>query len=104
MDPERLDEMERLPFDQRGIAEYQVMVGGKLFMGVVISTLSEMIAYARTSDQPRDFFDDYIFPNSSRVASEGGLDRIYADALTIKGNEDTKLLVTDGQDIMDAFP
>lgn len=98
--PEMLERVSSLTFDEKGIVEYAVLVRARFWQGLLISTMSSVIAYARTMDEPEDFFHTYIYPRSARW----GIDRNYADNLSIKGNEDTKLYVVDGQDNMDAFP
>lgn len=63
--------------------------------------MSELVAFARTVDEDKDFFETYIFPNSTRK----GLQRIYPENVSIKGNFHTKLMViSGGTDTMDSFP
>ncbi|KAK6208275.1 hypothetical protein QIS74_10586 [Colletotrichum tabaci] len=97
--PELLDIVDHLPFDQKGVVEYNVLVRGRYFQGNLISTMSSLVTYTRTMDQP-DFFKTYIYPNTQRW----GLDRVYVEPLIMKGDQYTKEFVIDGQDIMDAFP
>ncbi|KAK2040426.1 hypothetical protein LZ31DRAFT_598073 [Colletotrichum somersetense] len=97
--PDILDTVNGLTFDQKAVVEYSVLVRGQYFQGNLISTMSSVIVYARTMDQP-DFFGTYIYPNTQRW----GIDRWYSEPLVMKGDEFTKEFVIDGQDIMDAFP
>ncbi|KAK1973555.1 hypothetical protein LZ30DRAFT_478770 [Colletotrichum cereale] len=97
--PDVLETVDRLTFDQKAVVEYSVLVRGRYFQGNLISTMSSIIAYTRTMDQP-DFFKTNIYPDTQRW----GLDRFYHEPLTIKGDEFTKEFVINGQDIMDAFP
>ncbi|KUJ18637.1 uncharacterized protein LY89DRAFT_549756, partial [Mollisia scopiformis] len=71
--PATLKQLEALPFDRKAIVEYQVLVNAKFFMGVIMSSMSSLIAYARTVDDPKDYFDTYVFPGTER----NGLERIY---------------------------
>jgi hypothetical protein len=97
---ETLNKVESLSFDQKGIVEYQVLVEARFFLGVIMSSMSSLIAFARTVDEPEDLFETYIFPNSSK----SGLNRGYEQPLTLKGSWNTKLMVVNGVDIMEAFP
>ena len=97
--PTELAELDALSFDEKGIVEYNALVEAKVFIGVIMSSMSSLVAYARTVNEEPDFFDTHVFPGSSKV----GLQRTY-DAMSIKGNSHTKLLVVNGVDIMDSFP
>jgi hypothetical protein len=97
---ETLDKVESLPFDQKGIVEYQVLVEARFWIGVITSSMSSLIAFARTVDDPGDFFETSIFPGSSK----SGLNRGYTEPNTVKGSFNTKLMVVNGVDIMEAFP
>ncbi|TVY26153.1 hypothetical protein LHYA1_G005379 [Lachnellula hyalina] len=97
---ETLARVEALGFDQKGIVEYQVLVGAQFWIGIITSSFSSLIAYARTVDDTDDFFETSIFPGSSK----SGLDRGYSEPNTVKGSLNTKLMVVDGTDIMEAFP
>ncbi|KAJ9149493.1 Alternative oxidase [Pleurostoma richardsiae] len=98
--PDDLQIVESQRFDQKAIIEYQVLVGAKYFIGVIMSSMSSMIAFARTVDDEHDFFETYIYPNSSKH----GLTRSYHDNMAVKGNMLTNLMVINGHDIMDSFP
>ncbi|KAI1875127.1 uncharacterized protein JN550_002556 [Neoarthrinium moseri] len=97
---EKLATVESLGFDQKGIVEYEVLVNAKFWMGISMSSMSSLIAYARTADAKEDFFEKYIFPGSTL----NGINRVYEDNMVIKGDEYTKLLVVSGVDIMGSFP
>ncbi|KAJ3953916.1 hypothetical protein N0V92_009604 [Colletotrichum tropicale] len=98
--PEKLALVESLAFDEKAIIEYAVLLKGRYFQGNLISTMSSLVAYARTRDQPEEFFSTYIYPNTIKW----GIDRFYNQPFTMKGDEHTKEFVISGQDIMDAFP
>jgi len=89
-----------LAFDQKGIVEYQVLVEARFWIGIITSSMSSLIAFARTVDDPGDFFETSIFPGSSK----SGLNRGYPEPYTVKGSFNTKLMVVNGVDIMEAFP
>ncbi|KAL2074247.1 hypothetical protein VTL71DRAFT_8025 [Oculimacula yallundae] len=95
-----LAEVEALAFDQKAIVEYQTLVDARFWMGVVMSSMSSLIAYARSIDNEGDFFSEYIFPGSVR----NGAHRNYPVVPDMKGNRNTKLMVVNGVDIMDSFP
>lgn len=89
-----------MDFDQRGIVEYETLVRSKFFLGIAMSTMSSLIAYARTvDDEEKDFFETYIFPDSWKI----GINRNY-EGVGMRGNNDTRLMVVSGADVMDSFP
>ena len=92
--------LERLLWDQKGVAEYNVMVRAKYWSGVFVSTLSAMVAYHRVMDDVDEFWSTYIYPGSAKW----GLQRTYSESVVIRGNGQTMGFVVDGQEIMDAFP
>ncbi|KAH8680508.1 hypothetical protein BX600DRAFT_444567 [Xylariales sp. PMI_506] len=98
--PESLDRIEAMGFDEKGVVEYEVMVRAPYWMGISMSSMSSLIAYARTVDEPEDFFEKHIYPDSIR----SGINRIYAENMVVRGNKHTKLLVVSGVDIMESFP
>ncbi|KAG9237060.1 hypothetical protein BJ875DRAFT_350158, partial [Amylocarpus encephaloides] len=98
--PETLGRVEALRFDEKGIVEYKVLLDARFWLGLVMSSMSSLIAYARSVDEKDDYFETFIFPGSSK----NGLDRGYPDHLSMKGNRRTKLMVVNGVDIMDSFP
>jgi hypothetical protein len=98
--PEILAQVEALAFDQKGIVEYQNLVQARFWVGVVTSSMSSLVAYARTVDDEEDYFSTYVFPGSVK----SGLNRNYQVSPSMKGSETTKLMVINGVDIMDAFP
>ncbi|PVH84718.1 hypothetical protein DL98DRAFT_410428 [Cadophora sp. DSE1049] len=95
-----LAQVESLAFDQKAIVEYQTLVDARFWMGLVMSSMSSLIAYARSIDNEEDFFSQYIFPGSTR----NGAERAYPAVPDMKGNRNTKLMVVNGVDIMDSFP
>ncbi len=98
--PEESAILEGLSWDQKGVAEYNVMVRAKYWSGVFISTLSAMVAYNRVMDDVDEFWGTYIYPGSLKW----GLQRTYNESVVIRGNGQTMGFVVDGQEIMDAFP
>lgn len=100
--PEKQAEVEAMNFDQKAIVEYVMLVSADRFMGVVMSTFSSIVAFARTVDEEGDFFDEFIFPGSVKAAK--GMHREYPDGPALKGDGKTMLLVVSGDDVMDEFP
>jgi hypothetical protein len=68
-------------------------------MGVIMSSMSSLIAYARHVSDDVDVFEKHVFPGSEKT----GLERYYKEC-EMKGNLRTKLMVVNGVDIMDSFP
>ncbi|KAL3423533.1 hypothetical protein PVAG01_05280 [Phlyctema vagabunda] len=100
-DTERLAKIEGLMFDEKAILEYEMLVNADFFLGVVMSSMSSLIAYARSLDDPELFFPTYVFPGSIQ---DGGV-REYPDAPAMHGNDKSKLMVVArGKDIMAYFP
>lgn len=98
--PKQLAKIESVGFDSKGVVEYEVMMKARYWMGISSSSMSALIAYARTVDEKKDFFETYIYPGSVL----NGLNRGYTEAMVVKGNKFTKLLVVNGVDIMSFFP
>jgi hypothetical protein len=98
--PDILAQVNALAFDEKAIVEYQTLVDARFFLGILTSSMSSLIAYARSVDDMDDYFETYVFPGSSKV----GLNRGYPESPTMKGNGETKLIAVSGVDLMDAFP
>ncbi|KAG0651274.1 hypothetical protein D0Z07_1860 [Hyphodiscus hymeniophilus] len=98
--PDILAQVEGLTFDEKAIVEYQTLVQAKFWMGIITSSMSSLIAYARSVNDKEDFFDTYVFPGSER----SGFNRAYPESPSMKGNNVTKLMVLSGPDIMESFP
>ncbi|KFY95880.1 hypothetical protein V498_03063 [Pseudogymnoascus sp. VKM F-4517 (FW-2822)] len=97
-----LKKVEDLRFDARAVTEYESLVSADYFLGILSSSLSDMVAYARTVGEEGDYFDEYIHPNSTRGTF---VDRVFPGSPDVRGNENTKLMVVSGgPDIMDCFP
>lgn len=101
--PDILHRLEQLGFDSRAIVEYSVLVAADYFIGLTASTLSDLVAYARTVDDDIDFYNTYIVEDSVP------LDHVFRyweqpDGPVLRGNEHTKLLTCTGPYVMDAFP
>lgn len=104
-DTDKLAQLESLLFDEKGVIEYQMLLNADFFLGPAMSSMSSLIAFARTAEQDEDFFMSKIFPDSERYRNqEGWLRRKYSKPWMMKGDDLTKLLVVEGDDIMDAFP
>ncbi|TAQ88169.1 hypothetical protein B7494_g3476 [Chlorociboria aeruginascens] len=98
---EILQQIEEFGFDQKAIVEYQTLVGADYWMGVVMSSMSSLIAFARTVDDEEDFFTTYVFPDSTRE----GLRRTYGGEVPgMRGDGKTFVMVVNEVDIMDSFP
>ncbi len=95
-----LTQVEALAFDQKAIVEYQVLVDARFWMGLIMSSMSSLIAYARSINNEEEFFSTYVFPGSVKT----GLERAYLESPAMRGNRVTKLMVVNGVDIMDSFP
>ncbi|OBT61562.1 hypothetical protein VE03_08878 [Pseudogymnoascus sp. 23342-1-I1] len=96
-----LKKIEALRFDERAITEYESLVFADYFMGILTSSLSAIVAYARTVDGDGDYFDRYIHPGTTRGEF---VERVFPGSPHVRGNESTKLIVLTGADIMDGFP
>lgn len=97
---ETANKIESLSFDQKGILEYQVLVEARFWIGIITSSMSSLVAFARTVDDPGDYFEAEVFPGSTR----SGLNRNYPEPGSVQGSFNTKLMVVNGVDIMEAFP
>lgn len=100
--PEISAQVEDLLFDEKGGVEYQMQVQANVFMGPAMSSMSSLIAYARSINETEDFFEANIYPGSYR--RQGSLHRKYPKSPIMKGNSATKLMVVNGDDIMNSFP
>lgn len=102
---ELLAQVEALPFDRKAIVEYKTLVEGRFFLGILTSTMSNLIAYARTVDQyadsEEDFFYDVVLKGSVKRRQ---FFRVWRRAPHIKGTGGTRLLVVNARDIMQRFP
>jgi hypothetical protein len=99
--PELQAKMKNLTFDQKGIVEYTTLKSADYFFGVGMSSMSLLIAFERTIDEEREYFTEYIYPNS---ILNPPYDRQYAGSPIMKGNEKTRLFMVSGPDIMDRYP
>lgn len=99
--PDVAAEIEQLPFDQKAIVEYEALVSADYFFGILTSSLSALVAYARTAGEEEDYFATYVHPGTSRG---GGIERHFPGSPCMRGNLRTRLFVLDGPDIMDCYP
>jgi hypothetical protein len=97
--PEIIASVDQLPFDRKGVVEYEVMRWARYFMGVSMSSMSLMVAYSRTVNGEKDWFDQYLYPGTVKT----GLSRSYSSQ-DVKGNGYTGLMSISGHDLMDQFP
>lgn len=86
--PEGLETVEALSFDEKAIVEYEPLVRGRYFLGISYSSMSFVIATARTLREPGDFIEVFI---------EGGGDGIGGKEeekgiTEVRGNEHTRLI------------
>lgn len=87
--PEGLTIVESLPFDQKAVVEYEALVMGKYFLGISLSSMSNMIATQRTIDEPGDFFEKYMTSTDTESANDGR-------RLEVLGNTHTRLISITG--------
>lgn len=95
------EKIEDLRFDERAVTEYESLVSADYFIGLITSSLSDVVAYARTVDEEGDYFEDHIHPGTSRGEF---IERVFPGGPLVIGNERTKLMVLTGPDLMDCFP
>ncbi|KAB5536048.1 hypothetical protein GE09DRAFT_910615, partial [Coniochaeta sp. 2T2.1] len=98
--PDQLAVVEGLQWDQQGVVEYSAMVRADFWSGMLVSTMSSMVAYHRVMDDPEEFFGTYIYPNSLKW----GLWRTYNESVVLRGNRHTMGIVVSSEELMDAFP
>lgn len=87
--PEGLEKVEALPFDQKAIVEYAPLMEGKFFFGLRSSSMSVVIAQARTLEEEGDFFEKHVDKDTTEVAPS-------VRTLEVRGNEHTRFLVIRG--------
>jgi hypothetical protein len=80
-----------------------MLIAAKVFLGIITSTMSDLVAYARSvkAAQEEDFFETYINPGTERISA---VQRNFPDGAEMRGDNSTKLLVLTGMDVMDLFP
>ena len=93
--------MENLTFDQKGVVEYTTLTSADYFLGAGMSSMSLLIAYARTIDDESGYFAKYVHTGSIRTPP---YNRKYPSSPVMKGNEKTRLFMVNGPDIMDRYP
>jgi len=104
--PAMLARIEALLFDQKAAIEYTTLFNSAFFMGPFMSSMSQLIAYAREINSTKDFFEQYIYPGSRQLPGDSGLEMVrkYPKVPIMKGSNTTKLMVVNGDDIMSFFP
>jgi hypothetical protein len=96
---ETLAQLDKLSFDEKAIVEYFTLLKSDVWLGIYASTMSLLIAYARSVDDKDDFFETYV---TSRGEGDPSLNNYIGPVM--KGNDKTRLLVVTPTDIMDKFP
>lgn len=102
--PNELRDLKALSFDEGAALEYEVLRQADVFLGLAMSTMSLMVAYAREVDGPNSFFKTYITPGSTRALKNESMHREYENPETMRGNNRTRLLIVSADCILHAFP
>jgi len=105
-DPKTLAVVDALMFDEKGAVEFELLLRSKFFMGPFMSSMSQLIAYARSVNDDEGFFEEKIFPGSTKDTGENGagMRRTYPVSPAMKGDDKTKLMIVNGEDIMSCYP
>lgn len=126
-DPDTLQKIEDLNFDQRAVVEYVNLKGAERFLGLLPSTLSYLVAYERTLNKTFDAPFDAKMATDAQLQSAGkgrkwqmvaepkgkvgwfekyilagswrgeGLSKHWPEPIQMRGDAKTRLLVVDGQ-------
>jgi hypothetical protein len=93
-------------FDEKAIIEYQMLLNADFFLGLFMSSMSLLIAFTRALDSPEDLFAKYIFPGSEKDVGEDGwgVRRTFEQVPLMRGDDKSRLMVVNGDDIMSFFP
>jgi hypothetical protein len=70
---EILAQVEALSFEEKAIVEYHTLVGAEIWMGLIISSMSSLIAYARSVDDKEDFWISLKLTFSWGVSGVGSI-------------------------------
>lgn len=81
--------VEALSFDEKAIVEYEPLVKSRYFLGISYSSMSYVIATARTLRQPGDFYDVFIAGGGDGAMGKGEEEKGIRE---VRGNEDTRLI------------
>lgn len=65
--PDLREKIEALGVDQKAIVEYHIQIVATYQLGIITSSMSALIAYARTVDDEDDLFEMGVFPGSARI-------------------------------------
>jgi hypothetical protein len=97
--PEVLAEIDSASFDERAVAEFETLKSADRFLGILSSSLSAFVSYAREGDE---FFENLVHRDSWRGVN---IERHWGnETQTLRGNGRTGIIVIDGPDISDCFP
>lgn len=104
--PKLLEQVENLGFDRKAIVEYKTLVEAQYFLGIITSTMSNLIAYARTVDHYVKTDEDFFYS----VVLKGSILRkdVYrvwrGNRVKMSGDGTTMLMTLKARDIMQRFP
>ncbi|KAH8647547.1 hypothetical protein BGZ60DRAFT_345394, partial [Tricladium varicosporioides] len=90
--PQLLEEVNAMDFDRQAVVEYPVLLSADYFEGLMMSTMSLLVAYARTMDEEKDFFSTYILTGSRPIPNRERLWDVNK-VPAMKGHNSTKLFV-----------
>lgn len=85
--------IEALSFDEKAAVEYEPLVRSRYFLGISYSSMSCVVATARTVAEPGDFMDVYVFGGGAGEEKEeaaGGEEK--PNIHEVRGNQDTRLI------------
>ncbi|KAF4628676.1 hypothetical protein G7Y89_g9479 [Cudoniella acicularis] len=102
--PPLLEEVNAMDFDRQAVVDYGVLLGADYFEGLMMSTMSLLVAYARTMDEEEDFFSTYVLAGSRRIPNRERLWDVN-EVPAMKGHSSTKLFVLNNTfDNFDSVP
>lgn len=91
--PGGLEAVETLSFDEKAIVEYEPLVSSRYFLGISYSSMSFVIATARTLREPGDFMDVWVVGAASGSGGEAdGRGKEEKGINEVRGNEHTRLI------------
>lgn len=91
--PGGLETVEALSFDEKAIVEYEPLVSSRYFLGISYSSMSFVVATARTLREPGDFMDVWVVGAASGSGGEaGGRGEEEKGITEVRGNEHTRLI------------
>lgn len=90
--PEGMETIEALSFDEKAIVEYEPLVNSRYFLGISYSSMSYVIATARTLAEPGDFWEAYITSGGGGGGGVKGEEEESKGITEVRGNEHTRLI------------